>query len=163
MYNIFLFTIIMKTSVKIFLTAAMMLIFNIAANAQIWVEGVNVFTKMTKEQVITKFGEPIKCEVNDSGDNGIDVWYFYDDDSHFVFKDNSFIEFTICSNRFKVRLEGLDCDVKVGDKFSVLEPLKPIYMDWFEKNWYCIYYYDEKVRFEVIDGIIQCIVFSASL
>ncbi len=149
--------------VKIFLTAAMMLIFSIAANAQIWVEGVNVFTKMTKEQVITKFGEPIKCKVNDSGDNGIDVWYFYDDDSHFVFKDNSFIEFTICSNRFKVRLEGLDSEVKVGDKFSVLEPLKPVYMDWFEKNWYCIYYYDEKVRFEVIDGIIQCIVFSASL
>ena len=149
--------------VKIFLTAAMMLIFSIAANAQIWVEGVNIFTKMTKEQVITKFGEPIKCKVNDSGDNGIDVWYFYDDDSHFVFKDNSFIEFTICSNRFKVRLEGLDSEVKVGDKFSVLEPLKPVYMDWFEKNWYCIYYYDEKVRFEVIDGIIQCIVFSASL
>ena len=163
MYDIFLFSIAMKTTVKIFLTAAMMLIFSIAANAQIWVEGVNVFTKMTKEQVITKFGEPIKCKVNDSGDNGIDVWYFYDDDSHFVFKDNSFIEFTICSNRFKVRLEGLDSEVKVGDKFSVLEPLKPVYMDWFEKNWYCIYYYDEKVRFEVIDGIIQCIVFSASL
>ena len=163
MYDIFLFSIAMKTTVKIFLTAAMMLIFSIAANAQIWVEGVNIFTKMTKEQVITKFGEPIKCKVNDSGDNGIDVWYFYDDDSHFVFKDNSFIEFTICSNRFKVRLEGLDSEVKVGDKFSVLEPLKPVYMDWFEKNWYCIYYYDEKVRFEVIDGIIQCIVFSASL
>ena len=153
----------MKTTMKIFLTAAMMLIFSIAANAQIWVEGVNVFTKMTKEQVITKFGEPIKCEVNDSGDNGIDVWYFYDDDSHFVFKDNSFIEFTICSNRFKVRLEGLDCEIKVGDKFSILETLKPIYMDWYEKNWYCLYFLDEMVSFEVTNGIIQCIDFSGSI
>ena len=155
----------MKTSVKIFLTVAVMLIFSIAASAQIWVNGVGKYSMMTKDQVIAKFGEPIKCEVNNSGDNGIDVWYFYDDDSHFVFKDNSFIEFTICSNRFKVRLEGLDCEVKVGDKFSVLEPLKPIYMDWYDKNWYCVYYYDGDVMicFEVIDGIIQCITYSSSL
>ena len=153
----------MRTTVKIIMTAAIMTIFSIAANAQIWVSGIEVCTKMTKEEVIAKFGEPIKCEVNDSGDNGIDVWYYYDDDSHFVFKDNCFIEFTICSNRFKVSLDGLDCDVTVGDKFFILEPLKPVYMDWFEKNWHCVYYYngDERVRFEVIDGIIQCIVYSS--
>ena len=155
----------MKTTMKIFLTAAIMAIFSIAASAQIWVNGVEKYSMMTKDQVIAKFGEPTKCKVNDSGDNGIDVWYFYDDDSHFVFKDNSFIEFTICSNRFKVRLEGLDCEVKVGDKFSVLEPLKPIYMDWYDKNWYCVYYYDGDVMicFEVIDGIIQCMTYSSSL
>ena len=147
------------------MTAAIMTIFSIASNAQICVNGIEVFTKMTKEEVIAKFGEPIKCEVNDSGDNGIDVWYYYDDDSHFVFKDNCFIEFTICSNRFKVSLEGLDCDVTVGDKFSILEPLKPVYMDWFEQNWYCVYLYngDAKVCFEVIDGIIKCMTFTAQL
>ena len=153
----------MKTTVKIFLTAAIMSIFSIAADAQIWVNGVDVFTtKMTKEEVIAKFGEPTYYRYYDSQDNGVDEWYHYTDDI-LMFNDNSFNGFSICSNRFKVRLEGLDCDVKVGDKFSILDPLKPIYMDRFDKNWYCVYYYEEKVRFEVIDGIIQCIVFSASL
>ena len=39
----------MKTTAKIFLTAAIMSIFSIAADAQIWVNGVDVFTKMTKD------------------------------------------------------------------------------------------------------------------
>ena len=150
--------------VKTFLTAAIMSIFSIAANAQIWVEGVNIFTKMTKEQVITKFGEPANYKYYDSQDNGVDERYFYDG-TMLHFNDESFNGFSIKDSRFKVRLEGLDSEVKVGDKFSILEPLKPVYMDWFEKNWYCVYYYDGdvKIRFEVIDGIIQCIVFSASL
>ncbi len=154
----------MKTTVKIFLTAAIMAIFSIAANAQIWVEGVNVFTKMTKEQVIAKFGKPTDYRYYDSQDNGVDEWFYYGKDI-LIFKDNNFFEFNIQEKNFSVQLEGLDCDVKVGDKFSILGPLKPVYMDWFEKNWYCVYYYngDEKVRFKVIDGIIQCMAYSSSL
>ncbi len=154
----------MKTSVKIFLTAATISIFSIAANAQIWVNGIEKYTKMTKEQVIAKFGEPTNYRYYDSQDNGVDERYFYNG-SMLYFNDESFNGFSIKDSRFKVRLEGLDSEVKVGDKFSILEPLKPVYMDWFEKNWYCVYYYDGdvKIRFEVIDGIIQCIVFSASL
>ncbi len=154
----------MKTSVKIFLTAATISIFSIAANAQIWVNGIEKYTKMTKEQVIAKFGEPTNYRYYDSQDNGVDERYFYNG-SMLHFNDESFNGFSIKDSRFKVRLEGLDSEVKVGDKFSILEPLKPVYMDWFEKNWYCVYYYDGdvKIRFEVIDGIIQCIVFSASL
>ena len=154
----------MKTSVKIFLTAATISIFSIAANAQIWVNGIEEYTKMTKEQVIAKFGEPTNYRYYDSQDNGVDERYFYNG-SMLHFNDESFNGFSIKDSRFKVRLEGLDSEVKVGDKFSILEPLKPVYMDWFEKNWYCVYYYDGdvKIRFEVIDGIIQCIVFSASL
>ena len=154
----------MKTTVKIFLTAATISIFSIAANAQIWVNGIEKYTKMTKEQVIAKFGEPTNYRYYDSQDNGVDERYFYNG-SMLHFNDESFNGFSIKDSRFKVRLEGLDSEVKVGDKFSILEPLKPVYMDWFEKNWYCVYYYDGdvKIRFEVIDGIIQCIVFSASL
>ena len=154
----------MKTSVKIFLTAATISMFSIAANAQIWVNGIEKYTKMTKEQVIAKFGEPTNYRYYDSQDNGVDERYFYNG-SMLHFNDESFNGFSIKDSRFKVRLEGLDSEVKVGDKFSILEPLKPVYMDWFEKNWYCVYYYDGdvKIRFEVIDGIIQCIVFSASL
>ena len=154
----------MKTTVKIFLTAVMMSIFSITANAQIWVNGIEKYTKMTKEQVIAKFGEPTKYRYYDSQDNGVDEWYHYTDDI-LMFNDNSFNGFSICSDKFTVRLEGLDSEVKVGDKFSVLEPLKPVYRDWFEKNWYCVYYYDGDVKicFEVIDGIIQCITYSSSL
>ena len=152
----------MKTSVKIFLTAATISIFSIAANAQIWVNGIEKYTKMTKEQVIAKFGEPTNYRYYDSQDNGVDERYFYNG-SMLHFNDESFNGFSIKDSRFKVRLEGLDSEVKVGDKFSVLEPIKPIYMDWYEKNWYCLYFYDEMVSFEVINGIIQCIDFSGSI
>ncbi len=148
--------------VKIFLTAAIMAIFSIAANAQIFVNNVEVFTKMTKEQVITKFGEPANYKYYDSQDNGVDERYFYDG-TMLHFNDESFNGFSIKDSRFKVRLEGLDSEVKVGDKFSVLEPLKPVYMDWFDKNWYCVYFWDEMVCFEVIDGVIQCMTYSSSL
>ena len=148
--------------VKTFLTAAIMSIFSIAANAQIFVNNVEVFTKMTKEQVIAKFGKPTDYRYYDSQDNGVDEWYHYTDDI-LMFNDNSFNGFSICSDKFTVRLEGLDSEVKVGDKFSVLEPLKPIYMDWYEKNWYCLYFLDEMVSFEVINGIIQWIDFSGSI
>ena len=154
----------MRTTVKIIMTAAIMTIFSIAANAQIWVNGIEVCTKMTKEEVIAKFGEPTRYRYYDSQDNGVDERYFYDK-TMLHFNDESLNGFSIKNNRFKVSLEGLDCDVTVGDKFTILEPLKPVYMDWFEKNWYCVYYYngDEKVCFEVIDGIIQCMTFSSSL
>ena len=152
----------MKTSVKIFLTAATISIFSIAANAQIWVNGIEKYTKMTKEQVIAKFGEPTNYRYYDSQDNGVDERYFYNG-SMLHFNDESFNGFSIKDSRFKVRLEGLDSEVKVGDKFSVLEPIKPIYMDWYEKNWYCLYFLDEMVSFEVINGIIQWIDFSGSI
>ena len=154
----------MRTTVKIIMTAAIMTIFSIASNAQICVNGIEVFTKMTKEEVIAKFGEPINYEYYDSKDNGVDEWYYYDK-IMLHFNDESFDGFSIKNNRFKVSLEGLDCDVTVGDKFSILEPLKPVYMDWFGENWYSVYYYngDTKICFEVIDGIIQCMTFSSSL
>ena len=68
----------MRTTVKIIMTAAIMTIFSIAANAQIWVNGIEVCTKMTKEEVIAKFGEPTRYRYYDSQDNGVDERYFYD-------------------------------------------------------------------------------------
>ena len=154
----------MRTTVKIIMTAAIMTIFSIAANAQIWVNGIEVCTKMTKEEVIAKFGEPTRYRYYDSQDNGVDERYFYDK-TMLHFNDESLNGFSIKNNRFKVSLEGLDCDVTVGDKFTILEPLKPVYMDWFGENWYCVYYYngDIKICFEVIDGIIQCMTYSTPL
>ncbi len=129
--------------------------------AQIAVNGVEVFAKMTKSEVIAKFGEPVKYKYYDSQDNGVDEWYYYTE-SHFHFNNNYFIGFSISDNRFVLTLDGLDRTVVVGDRFSVLAPLDPHYMEWFEKDWYCIVFEDEMVRFLVKNGLIDAIVFSTS-
>ena len=130
-----------------------------SAKAQIAVNGVKTHTKMTKSEVIAKFGKPDKYLYQDSGDNGVNEWYHYGE-THFVFKDECFIEFTVCDKNFSVTLGGLDSDITVGDKFSVLSPLNLIEMDWYEKDWYCVYYYDEWVSFKVKDDSIAKIAFS---
>ncbi len=145
----------MKTRITMVMFVALLLsVFS--AKAQIAVNGVKTHTKMTKSEVIAKFGKPDKYLYQDSGDNGVNEWYHYGE-THFVFKDECFIEFTVCDKKFSVTLGGLDSDITVGDKFSVLSPLNLIEMDWYEKDWYCVYYNDVKVSFEVKDGIITCI------
>ncbi len=56
-----------------------------SAKAQIAVNGVEVDTKMTKSEVIAKFGKPDRYSYNDAGMvEGIDEWYLYADSSlHF--------------------------------------------------------------------------------
>ena len=135
-----------------------------SAKAQIAVNGVEVDTKMTKSEVIAKFGEPDKYLYQDSGDNGVNEWYHYGE-THFVFKDEYFIEFTVCDKNFSVTLGGLDSDITVGDKFSVLSPLDLKKMDrpWHEKDLYCVYYYDDRVCFKKKDGLIEYIYYSLRL
>ncbi len=128
-----------------------------SAKAQIAVNGIEVGTKMTKSEVIAKFGKPDRYSYNDAGMvEGIDERYIYADGS-LHFNNNLFIGFTVIGKSFAVTLGGLDSDITVGDKFSVLSPLNLIEMDWYEKDWYCVYYYDVKVSFEVKDSIITCI------
>ena len=146
----------MKTRITMVMFVALVLsVFS--AKAQIAVNGVEVDTKMTKSEVIAKFGKPDRYSYNDAGMvEGIDEWYLYADSS-LHFNNNLFIGFTVCDKNFSVTLGGLDSDITVGDKFSVLSPLNLIEMDWYEKDWYCVYYNDVKVSFEVKDGIITCI------
>ncbi len=106
-----------------------------SANAQIAVNGIEVDTKMTKSEVIAKFGEPDRYSYNynynynDAGMvEGIDEWYLYADSS-LHFNNNLFIGFTVCDKNFSVTLGGLDSDITVGDKFSVLSPLNLIEVD----------------------------------
>ena len=128
-----------------------------SAKAQIAVNGIEVGTKMTKSEVIAKFGKPDRYSYNDAGMvEGIDERYIYADGS-LHFNNNLFIGFTVIGKSFAVTLGGLDSDITVGDKFSVLSPLNLIEMDWYEKDWYCVYYYDVMVSFEVKDSIITCI------
>ena len=149
----------MKIRITMVMFVALMLsVFS--ANAQIAVNGIEVDTKMTKSEVIAKFGEPDRYSYNDAGMvEGIDEWYIYADGS-LHFNNNLFIGFTVIGKSFAVTLGGLDSDITVGDKFSVLSPLNLIEMDWYEKDWYCVYYYDEWVSFKVKDDSIAKIAFS---
>ncbi len=129
-----------------------------SAKAQIAVNGVETHTKMTKSEVIAKFGKPDKYLYQDSGDNGVNEWYHYGE-THFVFKDECFIDFAVCDKNLSVTLGGLDSDITVGDNISVLSPLDLKKMDrpWQEKDLYCVYYNDAKVIFKIEDHIIKWI------
>ena len=133
------------------------------AKAQIAVNGVEVGTRMTKSEVIAKFGKPDRYSYNDAGIvEGIDEWYIYADSS-LHFNNNMFIGFTVCDKNFSVTLGGLDSDIAAGDKFSVLSPLDLIERTWIEKDYYSVYYYDECVSFKKKDGLIEYIYYSLRL
>ena len=154
----------MKIRITMVMFVALMLsVFS--ANAQIAVNGIEVDTKMTKSEVIAKFGEPDRYSYNDAGMvEGIDEWYIYADGS-LHFNNNLFIGFTVIGKSFAVTLDGLDSDITVGDKFSVLSPLDLKKMDrpWHEKDLYCVYYYDDRVCFKKKDGLIEYIYYSLRL
>ena len=149
---------IMKTKIKV-ITMLTVLKSCMSANAQVSVNGIKVFSKLAKNEVFEKFGQPDEYKRQDSGDNGVNEWYHYGE-NFLTFKENYFIEFTVCDKNFVVNLDGLERDVKVGDKLSVLEPLETHYMDWFEKDWYCVCFEDEQVIIKVNNGVITCISFS---
>ncbi len=147
----------MKTRITMVMFMALLLsVFS--AKAQIAVNGVKTHTKMTKSEVIAKFGKPDKYLYQDSGDNGVNEWYHYGE-THFVFKDECFIDFAVCDKNLSVTLGGLDSDITVGDNISVLSPLDLKKMDrpWQEKDLYCVYYNDAKVIFKIEDHIIKWI------
>ncbi len=147
----------MKTRITMVMFVALLLsVFS--AKAQIAVNGVKTHTKMTKSEVIAKFGKPDKYLYQDSGDNGVNEWYHYGE-THFVFKDECFIDFAVCDKNLSVTLGGLDSDITVGDNISVLSPLDLKKMDrpWQEKDLYCVYYNDAKVIFKIEDHIIKWI------
>ena len=152
----------MKTRITMVMFVALVLsVFS--AKAQIAVNGVEVDTKMTKSEVIAKFGKPDRYSYNDAGIvEGIDEWYIYADSS-LHFNNNMFIGFTVCDKNFSVTLGGLDSDIAAGDKFSVLSPLDLIERTWIEKDYYSVYYYDECVSFKKKDGLIEYIYYSLRL
>ncbi len=153
----------MKTKLElIILLAGMMSCLSARAQIDIAVNGVQILSKMTKDEVVAKFGEPDDYQYEDTGDNGINEWYWYGK-SHFVFKDDCFIEFTVYDRRFVVTLPGLDAVVTVGNKFSVLEPLNPEVFDIYGKDYYNIYYLDETISVQIADRIITFITYSVSM
>ncbi len=72
-----------------------------SANAQVSVNGIKVFSQLTKNEVFEIFGQPEEYEIQDSGDNGVDEWYHYGENL-LHFNENYFIGFSICDKNFVV-------------------------------------------------------------
>ena len=81
------------------------------------IEGVEVGTAMTENEVITKFGEPDYVEVHESCD-GLDEHYYYND-SYLHFENNVFIGFCLRDPRFIALKKLTDTGIKVGDSLSL--------------------------------------------
>ena len=73
------------------------------------VNGIEVGTILTKYILIAKFGDPTRYIEQDSGDNGINKWYYFGS-----IVDSSFVAFT---NHVKGGL-------KIGDPISLLDNFK---------------------------------------
>ena len=112
---------IMKTKIKL-ITMLTVLLSCMSANAQVSVNGIEVFSKLTKNEVFEIFGQPDEYKRQDSGDNGVDERYYYGENM-LHFNENFLYEVTICDNRFIVKLYGLERNIAIGDNISALEPL----------------------------------------
>ena len=84
------------------------------------VNGVRIGTMLTREQIVAEFGEPTKYEEQDSGDNGVDRWYYYGE-SYIHTQDHIFEEFAVSDTNFIVLTLQISGGLKVGDPLSKLD------------------------------------------
>ncbi len=123
------------------------------------VDSVRVWTVMTKEEVIARFGEPDRYQYNDAGPDGIDECYHYGK-SFIKFHDNEFIEFSICDSSFVALKCSIPGGVRVGDPFEVLAPLSPRRAHWIKGECYTLFYCSDFPAYvEVSNGKIIAIWF----
>ena len=112
-------------------------------------------TKLTKEQVIAKFGQP--DEYTDTVyEDGRYETYIYGND-RLLFIDGSLFEFYISSKNFAVFTKDIDGGIRVGDSLEKVlnSDLKPHYSAWYDEDTYHQYYYDLRIYYRIKDGIIM--------
>ena len=122
------------------------------------VNGVEVGIILTRNFVVANFGEPTRYEEQDSGDNGVNRWYYYGD-SYIHTKDHVFDEFAVSDTVFAAFTNQIPGGLKVGDPLSKLDNFKygkPVQYRDFED---CLVYSlfdttDSPVDLYVKDGII---------
>ena len=118
------------------------------------VNGVETGTILTREMVIAEFGEPSGYEEQDSGDNGIDKYYYYGD-NYIHTNDDVFDEFAIRDNAWSAFTNHIEGGVKVGDPLSKLDTFKygkPIKKK--ETRYRLFYTSDNPVDIYVEEGVI---------
>ncbi len=89
------------------------------------IEGVEINTKKTQEQVIAKFGKPDRLEINDADwPEGSKIRYYHYGKNHIVFTDyEGLIEFGVVDNRFAIIKNYINGGIKVGDPLSKIQNL----------------------------------------
>jgi len=115
----------MKTRLsKLAVTAIMILFACISAYAQD-VDGISLWDKCTKEQLIQRYGQPLSYEAQegDSPEEGmIEVIKFRD--VLFYLVNNQISGFTLFTNKSKAITKIIAGGVRIGDNASVLDSIK---------------------------------------
>ncbi len=87
------------------------------------VEGVEINTNMTFEQVVEKFGQPDEVEIQDADwPEGAKIRYYQYGENELVFSDtDGLIEFSIRNNRFALITNYVEGGIRVGDLLSKIQ------------------------------------------
>ena len=112
-------------------------------------------TKLTKEQVIAKFGQPNEYISYDPEIGDLYETYVYDD-YLLEFHDSCLFQFYISSKNFAVFTKDVDGGIRVGDSLEKVlnSDLKPHYSAWYDDNTYYQYFFDLRINYRIKDGII---------
>ena len=147
---------------QIMLIAISCLFFSMSLQAQD-VEGVDICTKMTKDQVIQKFGHPEEYVFKDSymDEEAKYELYYYGNGDSLVFVNEYLHSFDVYTDRWAVLTYMIDGGIKIGDAFSKLEMLGPKPADWLDtSDEYYIPCGDFPLYISAKDGIITSVSFA---
>ena len=125
------------------------------------VEGVDIHQKMTKSQIVEKFGQPTSYKTYEADDGTPEEIYHFDK-NRINFSNGYLSEFSINDDSFLVLTKSVTGGVKVGDPLSKVSSLNPEVATWrsSKNNIYYISILDTNVFFVVSDGKITNINFS---
>ena len=152
---------IMKT---ILILLSSFLFFSLNIHAQD-VAGVHVGSRMTKAQVIEKFGEPEEYDISDSymDEEAKYEVYDYGHGNWLAFVDECLYDFYVRTSRWPVLLSMIEGGIEIGDPFSKLASLNPKPADWIDNSTYYIPCGDFPLLITVKDGIITGVSFEIKL
>lgn len=152
----------MKASLVTFLISLLVSLFYPTSQSPD-IEGVDTRQKMTKAQIIEKFGEPTEYEAFASDDGTLqEIFYYKKGINQIEFSGGYLSGFSISDNRFTVLKILIPGGVTVGDHLSEVISINPEVKTWLpsKKDIYYIQILDSRVFFIVSEGIITNINFS---
>ena len=117
------------------------------------VAGIKVGTKMSKRQVIAKFGLPDNYSCSDAGELGVDEIYYYGENS-LSFNNNEFIGFFISDKKWPVLVSWIDGGIRVGEPLSSISSLNPQKAGWLGPDVYFVPNGDFPIFFRLKSGVI---------
>ena len=127
------------------------------------VNGVEIGDTLTRSQVYSVFGVPSRYEYDDTGDLGVNEYYYYGE-SFLEFKNNIFIGFCLRNSHFSAFTCHIEGGLHVGDKLQKLDGFKYGNPVFHKPGTYDLFYNsDNPVYLIVSNGIITGIDYSEPL